>query len=171
MDMEFDIRLSITEGRGLDWIQETKDCKLYKCKQYGFYFVVDIQNNIIVPSGRYTYIDKFNNKGFARVNKENKDTNTKLWGIIDYSGKEILPLEYDYVGSFCNDELFRFAEVRKGNIVFMFDTIHCDLYQWNEIEDNNEQYNRDQKHIERRELEKSFKDAFEDDYDNVWNID
>ena len=71
-----------------------------KARKYG---VIDMNGNIIVPFGKYDYIDGFD-KGFARV-KIGKQTNGQIgshckWGIINEHGEEVLPAEYDDIWNF-----------------------------------------------------------------------
>ena len=71
-----------------------------KERKYG---VIDMDGNIIVPFGKYDYIDGFD-KGFARV-KIGKQTNGQIgshckWGIINEHGEEVLPAEYDDIWNF-----------------------------------------------------------------------
>ena len=81
--------------------------------------VEDLNGNIIVPYGKYAWIDGFEN-GLARVRteKKNKVSNLKVygvktnsnnednnehsekWGLIDETGKEVLPLEYGEIWNF-----------------------------------------------------------------------
>lgn len=67
--------------------------------------VVDVNGNIIVPFGKYDWIDGFTN-GFARVKKgkasSNYINNGNKWGIIDENGNEVLPVENDSIWNFYN---------------------------------------------------------------------
>ena len=68
------------------------------------YGVVDCYGNILIPFGKYDYIDGFY-KGFARVkvydaSKENKEQ----WGIINEKGQLVLPIEYDNIWNFYGKE-------------------------------------------------------------------
>lgn len=67
------------------------------------YAVVDSNKQTIVPYGKYTWIGGYN-KGYARVKigtlpncVEERDAK---WGIIDSSGKEVVPIEYTYIWDF-----------------------------------------------------------------------
>ena len=69
----------------------------------GTYAVLNSIGDIIVPYGKYDWIDKFDH-GFARV-KQGKETNGKYssnikWGIIDKNGKEVVPVIYDNIWNF-----------------------------------------------------------------------
>lgn len=69
--------------------------------QNGQYGVTNLNNEPIVPFGKYNWIDKFW-RGFARVNTS--EYGFKLWGIIDKNGKEVLPVVYDSVWKFYNKD-------------------------------------------------------------------
>lgn len=60
------------------------------------HYLVDVEGNKITEPGAYEYIDRANEEYF-KVEKDN------LWGIIDYTGKVIIPVEYDGV-SFETDD-------------------------------------------------------------------
>lgn len=67
------------------------------------YAVIDLDGNEIIPYGKYSFIDGFD-RGLARV-KIGKVTNGSIysdsqWGIIDISGKIVLPIEYDNIWNF-----------------------------------------------------------------------
>lgn len=61
------------------------------------YEVIDVDGNIIVPKGTYTWIDSFSN-GFARVNRTSGED--KKWGIIDCKGNVIVPLQFTNIWNF-----------------------------------------------------------------------
>lgn len=63
----------------------------------GQYEVISIEGEVIVPKGKYPYIDTFSN-GFARVNYF--DGECKKWGLIDTTGNEVLPLIYSRIWNF-----------------------------------------------------------------------
>ena len=72
----------------------------------GYYSVIDKQGNIIVPPGRYTYIDGFDHNlarvkidGMTSINNPKESTVDK-WGIIDIDGKEVLPVKYSEIWLF-----------------------------------------------------------------------
>lgn len=81
----------------------------------GTWGVTDMDDNVIVPFGRYAWIDRFD-QGYARVKSysgkqwipvglpgEGIDpvvTETPKWGIIDTKGEVVLPVEYDSVWNF-----------------------------------------------------------------------
>lgn len=58
----------------------------------GLIYGVMSHGKCVVPFGNYSWIEPFN-YGVARVVRNQK------WGIIDTSGKEVLPLEYDNIRS------------------------------------------------------------------------
>jgi len=55
----------------------------------------DFSIDKVVDFGIYDWIDGYDS-GLARVKKRDK------WGIIDYTGKLVLPLEYDNIWNFYN---------------------------------------------------------------------
>lgn len=65
----------------------------------GQYEVIDIDGKVIVPKGKYSWIDSFDN-GLARVN--HYDGENKRYGIIDDAGNEVLPLVYSNIWNFFN---------------------------------------------------------------------
>lgn len=68
------------------------------------YGVIDTQERIIIPFGKYKYIDSFYH-GLSRVSRQIVDNViTDLWGIIDTHGEEVLPLNYDKVWNFKEKE-------------------------------------------------------------------
>ena len=76
---------------------------LFTVQKNGQYGVLDVSGMEIVPFGRYDYIDGFD-KGLARV-KVGTTTNGVMdnggrWGIIDNTGKEVLPAQYDAIWNF-----------------------------------------------------------------------
>ena len=65
----------------------------------GLYGVITTDGTILVPFGKYDYIDDNFNHGIARV-KRGKGSNGVLssnckWGIIDTNGNELIPVIYD----------------------------------------------------------------------------
>lgn len=65
----------------------------------GQYEVINIDGRVIVPKGKYSWIDSFDN-GLARVNFH--DGENKRYGIIDDAGNEVLPLVYSNIWNFFN---------------------------------------------------------------------
>lgn len=75
--------------------------------------VVDLEGNIVVPFGEYDYVYEFDLNGYARVEKDS------LCGLIDLSGKCVVPCEYDDIERlyFAGDSVFSlggYACVEKG---------------------------------------------------------
>ena len=81
---------------------DNKNIFTIHCKDKG-YAVVDANGAEIIPYGKYIYINGFD-RGVARirVRKETNDSTTTeyKWGVIDLSGKEVLPTEYDDIWNF-----------------------------------------------------------------------
>ena len=64
----------------------------YETRQHA---VLDRAGNVIVPYGKYSYIDGFDH-GLARVKSQDNDR----WGLIDINGKVVLPIEYNRIWNF-----------------------------------------------------------------------
>lgn len=60
--------------------------------------VINMRKKVIVPFGRYDWIDSFDH-GLARVNRREGDY-PPLWGIIDTKGEEVLEVRYDAIWNF-----------------------------------------------------------------------
>lgn len=87
--------IGLSDSKEVITVQGT-DCK---------YAVLSIIGREIVPFGKYSWIDSFStgdfDRDFARV--KIKDTDGKFkWGIIDDTGKVIVPVEYDNIWNFKN---------------------------------------------------------------------
>lgn len=93
-------------------IQEIGDTCIFESQNQ---FCVAHKGQVVVPYGKYTWIDRFDT-GLARVRTAGL-TNTTLdspykkkreehpeqfakWGIINEQGEEVLPLEYDEIWNF-----------------------------------------------------------------------
>ena len=63
----------------------------------GRYEVINIDGTVIVPKGKYSWIDSFD-RGLCRVNQHGE--NSTKWGIIDTSGFEVLPVCYSSIWNF-----------------------------------------------------------------------
>ena len=93
--------------------------KLYTVQNNNFeYAVLNIDGTIVVPFGKYSWIDGFDN-GLARVKigkvtNGQKDNGNK-WGLINENGKEVLPLEYDDIWTFYGKKRVT-TKVIKGNV-------------------------------------------------------
>ena len=83
----------------------------------GKYGVINIYGEEIIPFGKYDYIDGFA-RGLARVKKGKtssclKDNGNK-WGVIDESGNEVLPVEYDEIWNFYGKNRWTTKIVKNG---------------------------------------------------------
>ncbi|WP_294920627.1 WG repeat-containing protein [uncultured Prevotella sp.] len=93
--------------------------KLYTVQnKHLVYAVLNIDGTEVVPYGKYSWIDGFDN-GLARVKIGNvtngeKDNECK-WGLIDENGKEILPMEYDNIWTFYGKKRVT-TRIIKGNV-------------------------------------------------------
>ena len=100
-------------------IMPSDDGRLFSVENLdGLYGVLNREGEIIIPFGRYTFIDGFEN-GMARV-KLGKVTNGvinsgNLWGIINEKGDEVLHLVYDNIWRFYGKNL-RYTNVEKGGV-------------------------------------------------------
>lgn len=79
--------------------------------------VTDLEGNIIVPFGKYDWIDGFD-QGLARVKighaPSNQVDNDNKWGIINERGEEVLPVEYDEVWNFLGKNRYSTKVVKDG---------------------------------------------------------
>ena len=77
--------------------------EIFTAKKNGSYAVINKNGNIIVPYGKYQYIDGFD-KGLARVNVygngEGLEKFMYKWGLINENGDEVLPPIYDEIWNF-----------------------------------------------------------------------
>lgn len=115
----------------------------------GYYSVIDKQGNIIVPPGRYNYIDGFDHnlarvkiEGMTSINNPKESTKDK-WGIIDTSGTEILPVVYTEIWNFYGKNLKRTKVWEGGKQTYMsegvFETIYSEkVYRYDFYLDNRE---------------------------------
>ena len=90
--------------------------------------VIDNKGNVVVPFGKYDWIDGFD-QGLARVNKrvfvdQVGFLKTKVWGIINEKGEEVLPLEYEEVWNFLGKNRYSTKVVKDGE---QSDVYFCDL--------------------------------------------
>ena len=140
--------------------------------------IVDLEGNVIVPFGKYDWIDGFDH-GLARVNKLCPDG--KKWGMINMSGEEVLPVEYDSVWNFYGKNRNSTTVEKAGNkATVYFSDLNPDLYDDEtdfDYEDNDRygrhfgdfagSYAQDEMGID----DDTIYDAFEGDPDMYWNID
>lgn len=99
------------EGSSLYVVQNTNHCQ----------GAIDSHNNVIIPFGKYAQMWGFY-KGFAKV-KAVVDYNASIpiykFGVIDETGEEIIPIEYDEVWSFYDNNWYA-TRLRKGNKQYNF---------------------------------------------------
>ena len=159
------------------YIYESDDKELFSLKNHDKgYCVVNRKGNVIVPYGKYSIIDGFT-KGYARVKQNEK------WGIIDTTGKVVVPIEYDSIWSFHNRKDLNSTRVIKrgqNELRFYFDTgelrgshnsITCHN---NEDESYGTHYGEFAGSYAQDVMGYSddvINDAFEGDPDAYWNID
>ena len=98
--------------------------------------VVDRNNNEVVPSGKYDFIDGFDKCGLARVKingrthlfDPEKNTHDR-WGIIDTEGNEVLPLIYSEIWNFYNKNRLTTTVWKGGEKIYLEDGSFHDYYQ------------------------------------------
>lgn len=61
------------------------------------YAYIDSNNRLIVPFGKYIWIDPYFTCGYARVKCSTKKDNKEYWGVINTMGELVIPLEYDSI--------------------------------------------------------------------------
>lgn len=154
------------------------------------YAVIDFNGKIIVPFGKYNYIDGYDT-GVARI-KLGKITNGSQesdaqWGIIDENGNEILKPIYKNIWNFYNKAL-QYTRVESDEMIFEFHFTNRQLMpngykkeKDSEIQKNTNNYKSLQEYRESTYNEYSedimgysnqdINDAFEGDPDAYWNID
>ena len=94
--------------------------KLVRLADYR-YGVVTENGEIVVPFGKYVWIDYFE-RGLARVIKYTKDDpKPEKWGIINDKGMEVLPAEYDSIWNFMNRDSTRVVKNGIVSTVFLRD--------------------------------------------------
>ncbi len=150
------------------------------------YAVLDLNGKEIVPFGKYTWIDGFDN-GLARV-KVGQHINSlaesgSKWGIINEKGEEVLPVEYDSIWNFYGKHRRSTRVIKSGvatEIFFQNLAISRPAQSYNE-EDNVLDFDDYGTHY--GEFAGSYaqdvmgysddviNDAFEGDPDAYWNID
>ncbi len=151
----------------------------------GEYGVLNLKGEIIVPFGRYSYIDGFDN-GLARV-KLGQRTNGVLnsenkWGLINEEGKEVLPVVFDNIWKFYRKNRFSTRVERDGTsqIVYFRDLdssqhsqIHC-LQDNDYHDDYNSHYGEYAGSYAQDVMgfsDEDIDDAFDGEPDAYWNID
>ena len=93
--------------------------KLYTVQNNNFeYAVLNIDGTVVVPFGKYNWIDGFDN-GLARVKIGNvtngQKENRNKWGLINENGDVVLPLEYDDIWAFYGKKRVT-TKVVKGDV-------------------------------------------------------
>ena len=150
--------------------------KLYTVRNQHFeYAVLSIDGTVVVPYGKYRWIDGFDN-GLARVigNK---------WGLIDENGDEVLHAEYDNIWTFYGKKRVS-TKVVKENVAQ--DVVFSEILGVNRVQENDnysDNYYADDYGASYGEYAGSYAqdvegysddvidDAFDGDPDAYWNID
>lgn len=146
------------------------------------YGIIDLNGNVIVPFGRYDYIDGFD-RGFARV-LVNIPTSPGCckYGIINEQGEEVLPVEYDDIWNFYGKPYDSIVVVRNGvstKVSFSSLKPRCNFsqsptYICDDEDDYGTHYGEYEGSYAQDVMGYSddvINDAFEGDPDAYWNID
>lgn len=146
------------------------------------YGVINILGDVIVPFGKYNWIDGFTN-GLARV-KLGKQTNgladnDNKWGLIDINGNEVLPVEYDDIWNFHKKNYSTIVVVKNGvkytrrvsDLLSTNITTPTQDYIDNDDIRTYENYNGSYAQDEAGFSDQDIDDAFDGDPDAYWNID
>ena len=105
--------------------------------------VCDLSGNIIVPFGKYDWIDGFE-RGLARVKIRHESNamanNSNKWGIINTDGEEVLPVVYDNIWNFLGKNRFstrveKDGEVKNINFHDLNPTLHVINYNKEDVEE------------------------------------
>lgn len=149
------LKKAICNAGGISDVQTMDEIKVIRCKSYGKFIVTDLQDNIIIPLGKYSFIDTLGN-GYLRVNVQDENEE-KHWGIINSHGKEVLPLCYDRIWSLnCG---FDSVKVYKQGQVFFFNLITGELTD-NKYGNNACKKNSDDDYISEEERRQIDRDNF-----------
>lgn len=161
--------------------------KLFTVQNNHFeYAVLNIDGTEVVPFGKYNRIDGFDN-GLARVKNGNvtngQKENGNKWGLIDENGNEVLPLEYNDIGTFYGKKRVS-TKVVKDNIAQ--DVVFSEILGVNRVQEKgnySDNYYADDYGTSYGKYAGSYAqdvegysddvidDAFDGDPDAYWNID
>ncbi len=145
----------------------------------GLYGVLNLKGDIIVPFGKYSYIDGFD-KGFARVIKKNQADETlgSKWGIINEDGEETIPAIYDNIWKFYGKNRFstRVEKDGKATMVYFQDlspslpALNC-CSNFSDYSHHYGEYAGSYAQDVMEYSDEMINDAFDGDPDAYWNID
>jgi hypothetical protein len=168
----------ITNGEFL-WIGISSDNKHITVQDLKKnYAVFDCSGNEIVPFGKYSWIDCFD-QGLSRVivHKDQK----KSWGIINTKGEEVLPPEYDNIWSFFGKNRDSTKVIKNGNTTnIYFKELNPELHiqRKHKFVHSHDRYGTHYGEYEGSYAQEIMgysddviNDAFEGDPDAYWNID
>lgn len=149
------------------------------------YCAINRNGNVIVPFGKYDYIDGFS-YGYARV-KRGKTTNGRidndnLWGIINTKGEEVLPLDYAKIWKFHEKHYLGFTTVETKDSVrhkFLFSEgkLNTEMQSrlHNDVEFDSFHHYGEYAGTYAQDVmgydDDTINDAFDGDPDAYWNID
>lgn len=153
---------------------------------HGEWCVKDINDNVIVPFGKYTWIDNFDS-GLARVHTGNYadillHKGTVKWGIINEKGEEVLPVEYDDIWNFKNKNRTSTKVIKNGEFHIVYfkdlngykcDSSNCsdNISERNDYDTHYGEFAGSYAQDVEGYSDDVINDAFEGDPDNYWNID
>ena len=113
---------------------KTESVFVEKRAEYG---VVDFNDNIIVPFGKYDWIDAFW-RGLAKVQigKGIEPGPEIKYGIINAKGEEVVPVEYDKIWNFFGKD-YGSIVLEKNNIRYkVFFSNPTEIYPWRPTQKN-----------------------------------
>ena len=161
--------------------------KLYTVQNQHFeYAVLSIDGTVVVPYGKYSWIDGFDN-GLARVKIGNvtngQKENGNKWGLIDENGDEVLHVEYDNIWAFYGKKRVS-TKVVKDNVaqdvafseILGMDRVqendnYSDNYCADDYGTNYGEYAGSYAQDVERYSDDVIDDVFDGDPDAYWNID
>ena len=118
-------QVGIAEAGGIMDVDSSFDRNIIRCSEAGCFCILDDEYNVIVPLRKYEFIGMLDN-AYARVYNYDRESGRKKWGIIDMNGREVVPLDYDYVWkpSSRNPE---YVDIKKNGIRYWFDLIEGEI--------------------------------------------
>ncbi len=149
----------------------------------GHYGVLNLKGDIIVPFGKYSYIDGFDN-GLARVKIGQLTNGVKnsgnKWGLINEEGVEVVPAIYDNIWNFYGKNRYSTRVEKDGKkSELYFHDLNPSLSVQNRITshgsfNNNSRYREYAGSYAQDVMgysDEVINDAFDGDPDAYWNID
>ena len=171
------------ENHGLLVSKNSNNILLTIQNKNGKYGVINIYGEEIVPFGKYDYIDGFDG-GLARVKIGKspsylKGNGTKC-GMIDETGNEVLPVEYDEIWNFYgknrnSTRIVKDDETKKNSLLSLLPKTNEEdepIYDFDDDYDYHYgEYAGSYAQDVMRYSDETIGDAFDGDPDAYWNID